>query len=454
MTNYTTVAPWRTGDVVSATKLTQMTDNLAYVTGLYNQRHYPYDSGADVIDGYVGAVPRLRRPTQPWIKGKFHDAWICHNGDRLVVYAEITDNGNPIGLSYDKDGVTNPQHFALVNGVNVLQLNTTGFYQYQPVRIRIEPVYQTGYDDSLWVRYIYQTNSNTPSWPTLPAFTNGTASSAADLNALVAATDKARQCFEQPISSAYYFCDAPWVEQGFMGYVRRSHRDFNLDIVASGENTGYVFLNLNGQNAWGYTFPPGNTGFDDMVAVDLTSLGSVPAVGNWYLVQTGYNPQEGHEQACVFVWSMAEQPGKTYANFDTMARWAHGDLMDGDILGIMVDNLTTLNTNRHWINTACRTGYYRVNSPTDEPQYGRYSAYRVHRWLAYETFADEEGKRASPQILWASGNRGLQSYSLPAVDQPSFFDLESTPVKPGMYMRITGVKFAIQVPQVAGGVYA
>jgi hypothetical protein len=113
-----------------------------------------------------------------------------------------------------------------------------------------------------------------------------------------------------------------------------------------------------------------------------------------------------------------------------------------------------VSTSLRWINQPCRT----AGSIKGENCYGdefvdSMASTRVHRWLAYKSFQMLTGEYARPQIQWFINGRGLGSYSLPQVTVPSFFDLESTPVKPGMWFKLSGVEFGIQTPQ-SGSSYA
>jgi hypothetical protein len=44
----------------------------------------------------------------------------------------------------------------------------------------------------------------------------------------------------------------------------------------------------------------------------------------------------------------------------------------------------------------------------------------------------------------------LQSVTLPDAENAAFYDLESTPIQVGMYMKVSGVQFAIQTPLLGG----
>jgi hypothetical protein len=74
------------------------------------------------------------------------------------------------------------------------------------------------------------------------------------------------------------------------------------------------------------------------------------------------------------------------------------------------------------------------------------SGYRVHRWLAYNTFRKAGGDWDTATLQWFTSGRNIQTASLPLMEEPGFYDLESTPIKPGMWFRVIGAGFAIQTP--------
>ena len=120
----------------------------------------------------------------------------------------------------------------------------------------------------------------------------------------------------------------------------------------------------------------------------------------------------------------------------------------------MSSSLETLDATMRWGNFPCRTAgsYFLANSQVcvegTVENVDDFWSFRLHRWLAYKPHKLRDGKYANAQVHWWTGDkRNTQSYTLPGVeDTPSFFDLDSTPIVPGMYMRISGVEFAIQTP--------
>lgn len=458
-----TVPEWRTGDLVSAAKLNDMMDAIDAATGLQEQRVYPFDAGANIEDCVV-----YGRPTRGFDQGSQVEYWLAHNGDQLVVKLSGTD---PAYLYWRWDGVTLNNADAVVPAgsevvYNIGNLNNgqglAGLYPYQPVRLMLRSTYHP--NASIFVDYVYQKNSNAPtSLGTLPAFTNGTTSAAADLNAIRTATTTALATLQQPIACQYSNDDRVGTRNFWRGWIRHTHSQFIADItVVSGQyDTGDLFyIRYNGNTAFGWM--PGTPGTNG----SLTSYdGPIPPVnlndyglnvGDWYLVEVGFNRTSEHEQH-VTVWSMAEVPNNYLGTINSMTRWTHGDVLNGSAggpprLAQMTDALDDIGDVLRWVNQPCRTAGSIILDEGDQNCVGAQiidsmSSYRVHRWLAYNTFLQADGNYANPQIHWFSQGRTMQSYSLPRVEAPAFFDLESTPIKPGMWFRLSGVGFGIQTPE-------
>jgi len=287
----------------------------------------------------------------------------------------------------------------------------------------------------------------------MPAFTNLGTSSANDLNLIYSSTVKALDCFAQPVACQYSNDDRVGTRNYWRGYIQHRHKVLFVDltITTSGWNTGdYFYIRYNGNHLWSWGPSAGNLNYDGVVQLDL----DIPlTVGNWYQIEIGFNRTNEHEQH-VTIWSMAEYP--VTSTFNALTRWKHGDTLFGNGGGVpylaqMSGVLGDLGSKLRWVNLPCRTAGSIIldvgwNNCSGAQLIDSMSSTRVHRWLAYNTFRQANGEWAQPQIQWASGNRTLQSFSLPQVEVPSFFDLESTPIKPGMWFRMSGVGFAIQTP--------
>ena len=454
--------PWFTGDLVSASKLNDMMDWIDTATGLHEQRVYPFDAGANVLDCDV-----YGRPTYGYNHGSQVEYWLAHNGDTLVISLAGTD---PAYLYWNWDGVTLTNADAVIpaNTVTTLPLTAaqlSGLYQYQPVRVMLRSTYHP--NNSIFVNYLYQTDSNAPATlGTMPAFTNGTASSANDLNLIQSETETALDCLSQPVPCQYSNNDRVGTRNYWNGYIRHTHTRLLIDLTVSVEaftpGRDYAYINFNGQAVWTWAPSESNLSFDGIAdnGINLGAFTFDPplVVGNWYNMQIGFNRQAENEQH-VTVWSCAAVPGDALANFNSMSRWDHGDVLNGSTggppyLAQMSDALGDISGVLRWVNQPCRTaGSIKLDinqlDCTGEQIIDGMSAYRVHRWLAYNTFRKSGGDYATATLQWFTSGRNLQSYSLPLIDASTgygFFDMESTPVKPGMWFRLVNAGFGIQTP--------
>lgn len=455
------VQPFRTGDLLSASKLNAMLDEIDALAGLDEQRMLPVDSGADIEGCTV-----YKRPMYNWFRGERAIFWFANSGDRLKVYV---DGAEDAYLWWNWDGVYPPSslstHVLTGNTENTIAVATSELYPYQPVRVLVTRV--TG-ENNLWVRYIYLTDSNAPTIASLPAFTNGTASSAANMNAILSAIEAGAANLQQPIPCQYSQDDRVGSRNGYIGYVRHTHSRFQADVTVTtqGFTEGeFAFLNLDGVNVWAWTPSAGNYSYDSQRdgLIDVAVPASV-SPGDWYEVHFEYvragqappsNTGAEHEQH-MQLWSYGEVPDDALGFHDLTTRWEHGDTVNGSAgsqprLDAVTNVLNSIGTRLRWINQPCREASTTITDVgqmacSGDQLIDSMSAHRVYRWLAYENFPKQDGRLANAQIQWFTAGRNLQSYTLPAVNVPSFFDLESTPIKPGMWFRLSGVLFGIQTP--------
>lgn len=411
--------------------------------GLDNALIMPCESGA--LQSTCGV---WHRPLNGWVQGRQVEYWLAHNGDRLVVYNGGDDLTN-ITFNADSD---HEQTFGAQPGVeSVFALDTSGLYRYQPVKIRFFNAY-----DRLFIRYAYQTDSNAPSLGALPSFSQGDVSSAADLNTILRAGRNAITNMNQPVAGQVYWSKRVGSFNHYYGWIKHRHGRFVADmtITTSGiaNPPDAAFWSYNGVTVWSREFPAdGVNAFDGQINVPVPA-GLVE--GQWYEVHFGYN-RTGENEQHVKLWWFGEAPDSNTAG--TGPRWQHGDWVHGNAGSPQLHSLSValeeLRPHVRWVNPACRqaASFIPAQCGGDE-EVDSFWSFRRHRWLAYEPFVMADGKRATATVQWMTGPRTLQSVTLPAIDRPGFYDLDSTPVREGMYMQISGVKFALQTPD-AGGNY-
>lgn len=463
MTSFTTIPVFRDGDLLSAAKLNAMLDNIDVAIGLDEQRIYPYDSGADVL---LAPCSLLGRPQIASNSGSAVDLWLCHNGDRLVIlHGGVEGSGTTASatVTYDPDGPGEQSAVVPANVAYNFNLSTSEFYQYQPVRVRIEDNSAAG--NQLFVRYVVQRRISRPTMPALPDFTSGSASSAGDLNTILEATGIARENLNQPVPAILRVNTEANYGLHYRGWIQHRHGRFVADMTIELPPWEFpspaerAWWKYNDVEIWSRDFPlPAGQAsrhrFDGRIDVELDEG---LEIGAWYPIEFRYERTADRDQR-VKLWSFFEQPASSLATAGELTRWTHGDTAAGDdglpTLNDMSAILNTLDDTLRWGNFPCREpgSYYLADSQVCEDgtpeNVDDYWMFRIHRWLAYRNHQMRDGSYANAQVHWWTGDgRNTQSYTLPSVeDVPSFFDLDSTPIVPGMYMRISGVDFAIQTP--------
>lgn len=459
-----TVTPvFATGDILSAAKLNAMLDEIDVLVGLDEMPNTPVNSGADIIPCDVYGLPMY-----PWQKGSRMVYWFAHNGNQLKLFVEGSE---PAYLWWNWDGSLSLSDYVVPGNthhtITLSPAQLAGLYQYQPVRVMIQRVQG---ETELFVRYCYQTSSTAPAVGRMPTFDNGEVSKASDLNQILTGIDNAAANLRQPVPCQYSNPDRIGDRNGIVAYVKHKHERFVADVTVTTQ--GYTegeqaFLRVHDMNTNAWSWSPGPNNFSYDGQRDGLINVPVPAginIGDWYRVWFGYfranqsppsNTGDEHEQRMT-LWSYAEHPDEYGIGYDQTTRWTHGDAVYGRALAsphlsAMSNILEGIGTGIAWINKPCKQAGIVKAGYMYDPCGGGYSidsmsARRVYRWLAYSSLSKPDGTRDSAQLQWFTQGRNLQSYTMPQVDTPSFFDLESTPIKPGMWFRVSGVNFAIQTP--------
>lgn len=439
---------WHAGDLVSAAKLNAVWDDIDALTGLGQQRVFPVDAGANLrrCDIY-------ERPASGVFSGRQVDFWFSHNGDTLKIQVE----GGAAYVYWRWDGASYDDPTALIQpgALRTIPLGPShlaGLYQYQPVRVCVRSVNWP--TDDLFVTRLWQTDSNAPAIGALPTFANNTTSSAADMNTIETAIANARANLLQPVAMNYCNDDRIGSRNNYVGYIRHTHDTVYVDVTTRGLLDGDSFV---------VTYNGVPLALSPAALNPNTLLSAKPPSGltwgEWYRVEAFVHRPSGEQEQHMQIWSIYEAPFAPVSYGNT--RWQHGGTLHGNSGGPpQLDSLSTALglLPLRWINQPCRTVTSTVTGYGYDPCGGSelvdgLSGYRVHRWLTYQSFRQKDGNWATPTLQWQTGGRNLQTYSLPHVDVPSFFDLDSSPIKPGMWFGLIGAAFGVQTP-IPGIVYA
>jgi hypothetical protein len=454
MTTLTTIADFRNGDLLSASKLNELARNIDVVASLDDQRYWPIDSGGNMSHCFESYT----RPDVVTRPGWINTYYFAHNGNQAYFFHGVDGIGGVATLTYNDWSWQ----------VNAFADFTTELPSLPRWTIASSVVYggtNSAPQENVNVRILHATQSNAAAMPTLPTFSSG-ASSAAHLNTVKTAIVNAHAYLNQPVPCMYYPGEegVGWLAKnrnGYIGHFKRRKNTNKLFIRASFWLDGLAIgqlatIKINNITIW--EFDPPNTNSYNAEVNGFFDIPDVITEGNWYKVTIIWQRGEdgANRMERMYIYDLYEQAPSQGTTAETITRWQHGDTINGasgtePLLVEMNTALNSLGTLR-WINTPCRaaTSFVQqgVGGPcTSQTEYiDGYISYRIHRWLAYQNYAKLLGGYANASLLWWTGSN-WQSVSMPSITSPGYFDLESTPVKVGMRFRVEGVKYAIQVPE-------
>ena len=451
MTTYIDLPDWQDADLLSANRLNAMATNVDVAIGLDEQRVWPIESGGNVLNCGI-----YSRASDARFGGDEAIYYMAHNGDRLLFSHVLYGVGSTATLHYN-----NQSWSGLANSTEH-RLTLDPLPRYKIVKIRAVSNVLNG----LYVRQLYSYQSNATAIGAMPAFTNGTTSSAAHLNTIMAGTKRAVTQLNQPIAGMYsQSMDGPNSDlalatnrNGYYGHIRHKHDRLYLWIWygCDGYDPGdYLEVTYNGERVWWWS--PHLSGQFYGGFSGLVTLPAGLVVGNFYPVEVRMYWGASRRQRFT-LWSLYETSSTASASVAAVDRWAHGNTANGSAdgppqLDSMTDALGGIGTLR-WTNPACRAAHgwipnlSGVCSIADE-KFDELASVRVHRWLAYESIEKAGGTRAPVTLQYQSGG-AYTGITLPTVDTPWYYDLDNTPIKPGMYFRLIGSKFLIQTPGYEG----
>ena len=446
---YVPVTEFQTGDVLSSTKLNQMLSNMDYVYGL-DQTLVLSSMKAPLSND---AVARFER-TQ-W------DGYVAHTGNTLVYEFASPRAGRHIVYH---PGATQFRFSAALSGQRTQLLpayfgNAGNRFRVFRVTVENDDPNAQGAAQPL---YMYTTDTSAASIGSMPAFANGTVPTAANFNVLVTATDRLKTQLEQPVGySRARFEDndylTPTDAYPYYGsisyYAPYRHTWFQFFLTAGAgtppehpERLAWKVGPLDetsDSEFWSWSLYTGHPA-QDVYSVPIGSLGLV--VGTWYkwtYYHEGASDYSGPRGFSRLYWA-GQQRTNTAGDWGALTRWELGDVVNGDSGG--PPNLAEMTANLGWLDTrrSDKNLVSRANMSNDYAAYNEtFFSRRVHRWLAYES------STSNPTLRYGLTTQPrLQSVSFPATSGTAYLDLDSTPIRPGMMMYGSGVKFMIQVPSI------
>lgn len=438
---------FQTGDVLSASKVNHLLTDIDTLYGWYYGPNYGFDNA------WAGTPPG------GW------GGWCILTGDTLVVQLSTFSGGAIAKVYFDGTQIGVGTGYTSAGTYNIaLPSGSEAWQPWQPYRVSITNTQPSGTGEFNVVR-VFLKDSSIPSSGTLPDFADGDTSSAADFNAISNGIRNVEPLVVQPVigcrggegygdafvggSNSGWVIAQSWSIQHRVNALRCS-----LFIQGSwGPGTISARLRYNGVPVNGAEWTVGPLS-SRRITDKVFALPTTPplAIGTFYNVdiQIRQDPawQSGWHVSPAYVYE--DQLGLPAGYYETL-RWEHGDYAAGDSdnpgLFVMRENLNAINVNA----TAC--GAINVvqmepiftSQPLVEPEARRFYHVRRWRWLAYNRQQwDASGPEAT--VNWTYDGVTWDSYTLPDVEDGGFYDLDSSPIVPGLLFYVSGVQYAIQTP--------
>ena len=430
--NFVTPAAFQDGDILSATRLNALLDDIDILYGY----HFSVNLGGD------------RQRTTAEGQDNTWSGWVVLNGNQLKINVHYVSGVCDMEVKFNNVIVeTFP---SVTTGVKTVAVTGN---RWQPYNVRIR-THGSGF---AYVDQVYMTqDASFATSGNYPAFTDATTSDASDFNAIVNGITVMSDPIVQPSIGIHGAIHGGL--QGGQSYAhdwRIQHRCSHVRVIATvtagwgGDTTlNVVYNNVNITNGSAMTATN-----NDVVYVD--EYLPVPAglsVGSFYRL---FCARTGSADGEITVEMVCEEQRDIASGYGDMPRWKHGDWGAGDAGGqpqlvTLSDSLQVIDDAHTWTNWVQREPTTVITEDTNAPQDWRFYHIRRWRWLAWA----QQHFAASPKatIYWTyNSGRTWQAYTLPTVQGQAYFDLDSSPVKVGMLFYVAGALYAIQTPYTPAG---
>ena len=443
---------FQTGDVLSASKVNHMLTDIDTLYGWYygpnygsDQQQYDSTGTGTTVEGWAG--------------------WCILTGDTLVVQLANFSGGVSAKVYFDGTQIGNPAGYTSANTYQIpLPTGSEAWQPWTPYRISIVTVRPSGTGE-LDVLRVYLKDSSIPASGGLPPFIDGDTSSAADFNAVANGIRNVEPLVVQPVAGCRggeeytvqatntgwttvaswsvqhrvnalrcsLFLQGPWQTGTISARLRHNGTvvngaEWSVGAFQSRRITDQIFT------------IPGSPTLGAFYVVDLQIRQSIGWLTGWYV-----RPDYVYE----------DQLGLPVSYYETL-RWEHGDYAVGNSanpgLHVLSNNLSVIGLNA----TDCGAVNIIQREPITTtmpwmPNYNRrFYHVRRWRWLAYNQhswqpeYPDVDVPAAT--VNWTYDGITWESYTLPDVSGGGFYDLDSSPIVPGLLFYVSGVQYAIQTP--------
>ena len=424
--NFVTPAAFQDGDILSATRLNALLDDIDILYGY----HFSVNLGGD------------RQRTTAEGQDNIWSGWVVLNGNQLKI--NVYQVNGVCDLEVKFDNVVVETFYNVSPGVKTVAVTGN---RWQPYNVRIG----TNGPGDAYVDQVYITQDAFTTAGSYPAFTDATTSDPDDFNAIVTGITAMSDPIMQPSIG---------IHGGIEDYAhdwRIQHRCAQVRVVAtiappqivSNAPDADTNLNIiyNEQNIGVFTA----TGNEVVYVDEYLTVPAGLSEGSFYRLRTS---QTGTGNSKITVAMICEEQRDRFGGYGDVPRWEHGDWGAGDADGppqlvTLSDSLQVIHDAWTWTNWVQREPTTIITGATNAPQDWRFYHIRRWRWLAWaqQEFDDEP----TATIYWTyDSGKTWQAYTLPTVEGQAYFDLDSSPVKVGMLFYVSGALYAIQTPYTHG----
>lgn len=443
---------FQTGDVLSASKLNHLLTDIDTLYGWYygpnygvDQQQFDLGQPSSTVEGWAG--------------------WCILTGDTLVVQIADVSGGVKAKVYFDGTQVGVSTGYGAGTHNIALPIGAAGWQAWTPYRVSIviDRPNQTG---GLHVLRVFLKDSTAPAAGALPAFADGSTSSAADFNAIADGIRNVEPVVVQPVAGCRggeEYTVGPtntgWTTvQSWSMQHRLSGLRCSLFLQGPFQpGTISARLRYNGTVVNGAEWSVDTFGTRRVIDQIFAIPGS-PTVGTFYTVEVQVKQSTG------WLTDWRVQPFYVYedqlglpAGYYQTLRWQHGDYAVGNSdnpgLFVMSENLGAINVNSAAcgaVNIVQREPITTFTAPWLPNYKRRFYHVRRWRWLAYKQHEwppqPPDGDTPAASINWTYDGITWDSYTLPEVEGGGFYDLDSSPVAQGMVFYATGCQYAIQTP--------